>query len=484
MENNTWDLVPPPENKNVIGSKWVYKVKRNADGSVERFKARLVAQGYSQSQGIDYEEVFAPVARYNSIRSLLAVANICDWEIHQMDVKTAFLQGELEEEIYLKQPDGFIDEDRPDYVCKLKKSIYGLKQAARCWNNSIDGYLLANGYKKSTADSCIYIKSVVSTSGKVDFVVIANNVEMLKKEKAVIGKQFQVEDLGEIHHVLGMTVKRNRRLQTLSISQKNYLQGVLKQFEMENCKSVSTPLQFGKKYKALSKEEKSVNVKTYQIVIGCLNYATLVSRPDLAVAVGILSKFMANPGLEHWKGIKRVFRYIQGTLNYGLVYTSDGSKPVLTGYYADWGGDLTTCRSTTGYVFQVEKNTVSWCSKRQGCVSKSTTEAEYVALSTACQEGIWLRRLLDDISIKQHDPTVIFEDNQGAIQLSKNPKFHSRTKHIDVSYHYIREQVSQNTVSVKYCTSKDMLADIMTKGLSRVQFQKFRDMLGVFEIKE
>ena len=495
LENNTWDLVPPPENKNVVGSKWVYKVKRNADGSVERFKARLVAQGYSQSQGIDYEEVFAPVARYNSIRSLLAVGNVCDWEIHQMDVKTAFLQGELEEEIYLKQPDGFIDKDRPDHVCKLKKSIYGLKQAARCWNNSIDGYLLANGYKKSTADPCIYIKSVVSISGKIDFVIIAiyvddmiflsNNVEMLKREKAAIGKRFQVEDLSEIHHVLGMTVTRNRRLRTLSISQKNYLQGVLKRFEMENCKSVSTPLEFGKKYEALSKEEKSVDVKTYQIAIGCLNYATLISRPDLAVAVGVLSKFMSNPGLEHWKRVKRVFRYIQGTLNYGLLYTSDGSEPVLSGYSdADWGGDLTTRRSTTGYVFQIDKNTVSWCSKRQGCVSKSTTEAEYVALSTACQEGIWLRRLLDEISIKQHDPTVIYEDNQGAIQLSKNPKFHSRTKHIDVSYHYIREQVNQNTVSVKYCASKDMLADIMTKGLSKVSFQKFRDMLGVFEIKE
>ena len=194
---------------------------------------------------------------------------------------------------------------------------------------------------------------------------------------------------------------------------------------------------------------------------------------------------MANPGLEHWKGVKRVFRYIQGTLNYGLLYTSDGSDPVLRGYSdADWGGDLTTRRSTTGYVFQIEKNTVSWCSKRQGCVSKSTTETEYVALSTACQEGIWLRRLLDEISIKQHDPTVIYEDNQGAIQLSKNPKFHSRTKHIDVSYHYNRQQVNQNTVSVKYCTSEDMLADIMTKGLSKVQFQKFRDMLGVSEIKE
>jgi len=225
-------------------------------------------------------------------------------------------------------------------------------------------------------------------------------------------------------------------------------------------------------------------VKTYQIAIGCLNYATLISRPDLAV--GVLSKFMANPGLEHWKGVERIFRYIQGTLNNGLLYTSDGSEPVLSGYSdADWDGNLTTRRSTTGYVFQINKNTVRWCSKRQGCVSKSTTEAEYVALSTPCQEGIWLRRLLDEVSIKQHDPTVRYEDNQGAIQLSiKNPKFHSRTKHIDVSYLYIREQVNQNTVSVKYFASTDMLADNMTKGLSKVSFQKFRDMLGVFEIKD
>jgi hypothetical protein len=329
LKNNTWELVPPPENKNVIGSKWVYKVKRNADGSVERFKARLVAQGYAQSQGIDYEEVFAPVARYNSIRTLLAVANVCNWDIHQMDVKTAFLQGELEEEIYLKQPDGFVDQDRPDHVCKLRKSIYGLKQAARCWNNSIDGYLQANGYKKTTADPCIYIKSVVSENGKVDFVIIAiyvddmlffsNNVDMLEREKSAIGKRFDVEDLGELHYVLGMSVKRNRRLRTLSISQKTYLQGVLKRFDMENCRSVSTPLEFGKKYEALNEEENPVDVKGYQIAIGCLNYATLISRPDLAVAIGVLSKFMANPGLEHWKGVKRVLRYIQGTLDYGLI---------------------------------------------------------------------------------------------------------------------------------------------------------------------
>ena len=192
--------------------------------------------------------------------------------------------------------------------------------------------------------------STVITIYVDDMLLFSNNVDMLKREKSAIGKRFHVEDLGEL------SVKRNRRLRTLSISQKTYLQGILKRFDMENCKSVSTPLEFGKKYEALSEKENPVDVKGYQIAIGCLNYATLISRPDLAVAIGVLSKFMANPGLEHWKGVKRVLRYIQGTLDYGLMYTSDGKEPILTGYSdADWGGDLTTRRSTTGYVFQIER---------------------------------------------------------------------------------------------------------------------------------
>ena len=492
IDNHTWDLVPPPEGKNFVGSRWVFKVKRNADGSVQRYKARLVAQGYSQSQGIDYQDVFSPVTRYNLIRSLLAVANVCDWEVHQMDVKTAFQQGDLEDEIYMKQSDGFIDEERPDYVCKLNKSIHGLKQAARCWNVAIDTFLLSNGYRKCGADPCVYMKSVKREDGKIDFVIIAlyvddilfsNNTQMLKEEKLALAKQFKVEDLGELHYILGMAIKRNRRLRTRSISQAKYLEGVLKRFEMENCKPVSTPLEQGRKFVPLSENDYPVDTQAYQMAIGCLTYAATVSRPDLAAAVGVLSKFMSKPGKEHWQGVKRVLRYIQGTLKYGLMFSADGANPTLTGYSdADWGGDASTRRSTTGYVFQIQGNTVSWCSKRQACVSRSTTEAEYIALSIACQEAVWLRILLSDIQMKQCGPSTIFEDNQGAIELSRNPKFHNRTKHIDISYHYVREQVNLNTVSVKYCPTEDMLADVMTKGVSKISFEKFRNKLGVIEI--
>ena len=318
-----------------------------------------------------------------------------------------------------------------------------MKQAARCWNAAIDTFLLSNGYKKCSADPCVYIKSVKRKDGKIDFVIIAlyvddiilcsNNMNMLKKEKLALAKRFKVEDLGELHYVLGMSVKRNHRSRTLSISQTKYLEGVLKRFSMENCKPVSTPLEQGRKFEPFSEDEEPVDVQAYQMAIGCLTYVTTVSRPDLSAAVGVLSKFMSKPGTEHWQGVKRVMRYIQGTLKYGLLFTADGTDNKLTGYSgADWGRDVSTRRSTSGYVFQIQGNTVSWCSKRQVCVAKSTTEAEYMALSIACQESIWLRRLLSDIQVNQQSPSTIYEDNIGAIELPKNPKFHNRTKHIDI----------------------------------------------------
>ena len=465
----------------------MFKLKRNSDGSVVRYKARLVAQGYSQSEGVHYQEVFSPAVRYSTIRSLLAVANIYDWEIHQMDVKTAFLERDLEGEIYMRQPDGYIDNDKPNHVCKLKKSIYGLKQAARCWNSAIDSHLKSNGYKNSGADSCVYIKSVRQSNGRIDFVNLAiwvddtlmfsNNIDMLTDEKVSLGSRFKVEDLGEMYYILGMCVKRDHKSRTLSLSQPKYLEGIFKRFNMDKCKPVSTSLKQGKKFQHLSENEKPIDVQRYQMIVGCLTYTAMTTRPDLAAAVGILSKYMSKPGRDHWAGVKRILRYIQGTLNYGLIFSADDSNNLSVGYSdADWAGDLDTRHSTSGFVFQIQSNTVSWCSKEQPTVSKSSTESEYIALSGACQEAVWLRRLLADIGLEQKGPSAIYEDNQGAIELAKNRRFHNRTKQIDVS---LREQVNLKTVSVKYCPSNLMLADIMTKGLSRNAFETFRDNLRV-----
>ena len=493
IENDTWGLVTLPEGKNIVGSKWVFKVKRDENGYIQRYKARLVAQGFAQTEGVDYNEVFSPVVRNTTVRSLLAISNAKNWEVHQMDVKTAFLQGNLEEEIYMRQPDGYVREDNPDHVCKLKKSIYGLKQSARCWNIAIDTFLKSNGYKQMESDPCLYMKSIKDQNGIIKFVILSihvddillfsNDLSMLNDEKKSIASKFKIDDMGEVKHILGMLIKRDRARGKMTISQSKYLEGVLKRFGMEKCKPGSTPLEPGKHFEELPDDENPTNVNEYQKLIGCLTYVTTATRPDLATAVGVLSKFMTKPSKEHWQGAKRVQRYIKGTVNYGLVFEGKSARCSLIGYSdADWANDLDTRRSTSGYVFQINGSTVSWCSKRQSCVTRSSTEAEYVALSHATQEIIWLRRLFKDIGEKQEQPSIMNEDNQGAIELSRNPRFHKRTKHIDVAYHFVREKVNDKSIKVSYCPTDQMLADIMTKSLPRQTFQKFRVMLNVREI--
>ena len=493
INNETWELVPPPLDANIVGSKWVLKVKRDANGNINRYKARLVAQGYSQVKGVDYDEVFSPVARNTSVRSLLALANAHDLEIHQMDVKTAFLNGSLDCEIYMSQPEGFVDPDRPNHVCKLKKSIYGLKQSARCWNTTLDEYLKSVGYHKSNADGCIYVKSVKEANDRISFVIlgvyvddiipVSNNPVLLKAEKAALCERFEMVDQGEIHYLLGMSIKRNRECRTLTISQTNYVEKVLRKFGMENCKPIATPLELGRKFQQLSQGDEPFNVQTYQQAIGCLTYMSTATRPDIAAAVGVLSQYMSRPSKDHWIGVKRVLRYLKGTLMYGLKFSAHEEEPELFGYSdADWAGDVDTRRSTSGYVFQIGSSTVSWSSKKQTTVAKSSTEAEYVALSSATQEAVWLRSLMRDFGRQMDAPTTIYEDNQGAIELAKNAKYHNRTKHIDICHHFVRERVVSNEIQVIYCPTGDMIADIMTKGLAKLTFEKLRDLLGVHDV--
>ena len=488
LVNKTWELVELPKGKNVVGCKWVFKVKKDGDGKVDRLKARLVVQGYSQHEGVDYDEVFSPLASYSSIRSVLAIANELNYEIHQMDVKTAFLNGDLDTDIFMKQPDGFVDDTHPDYVCKLNKSIYGLKQSARCWNKTIDKYLKDSGFQQSNADPCIYTKVVEQDSKKSviiiafyvdDLIIVSNDNNLLIDEKHKLSTRFEMEDQGEIHYCLGMSIKRNRDAGLLSINQNAYLRNILKEFGMINCKSISTPMELGKKFAKLEDNESPLNTKHYHSLIGSLTYASIATRPDISSAVSILSQFMSKPGKEHWVGVKRILRYIKGTLNYGLYYTATSHKKIqLNGYADDWAGDQCTRRSTSGYVFQIGKSPVSCCSKRQPVVALSSTEAEYIALCYASQETIWLRQLLKDINFEQPFATKLFEDNQGTIALAKNAKINSRTKHIDIKFHFIREAIENKKIDVEYCSSDNMIADTFTKSLLKPVFEYLRDRLN------
>ena len=381
-ENRTWDLVDLPEGKNVVGSQWVFKEKRGANGEITKYKARLVAQGYSQEKGSDYDETFAPVAKYNSLRTLLAIANELDLEIHQMDVKTAFLNGDLDAEIYMKQPDGFVKD--PSKVCKLNKSIYGLKQSARLWNVTIDSYLKSHGYKASIADPCIYTKSV-KVNDKTSLIIIAvyvddftlasNDLTLLEQEKNLFAEKFDMVDQGEINYILGMRICRDRQAGVLRIDQSAYLRNVLKRFGMYQCRPNSTPMKTDKSFVRLSPDEKSIDLKNYQATIDLLTYASIGTRPELSYSVRVLSQFMPNPDQEHWKGVKRVFRYIQGTLDYCLEYVSSKSNRVDLSAYsdADSAGDKISRKSTSGYLFQIGKSPVTWRSHHQSVIALSTT---------------------------------------------------------------------------------------------------------------
>eukprot|EP00794_Sanderia_malayensis_P002751 gene2751-biopygen2271 len=490
IKNETWELVDLPADKNLVGCKWVFKTKRNSDGSISRYKARLVAQGYSQEAGIDYDELYAPVARYNSIRTVLTIANALYFEIHQMDVKTAFLNGKLEQEIFMKQPDGCINKRYPEKVCKLQRSLYGLKQSTRCWNQEIDGYLKLSGYTLSDADSCIYTKSKRSKGDKISLMITAlyvddillatNDSDMLETEKKAMSQRFEMEDQSEAHFCLGMAIICDRKRKNLRISQKSYLENVLRRFGMSECRSIATPLEAEVNYSKLSDRAEGVDIKELQAANGSLNYAEVPTRPDLSVAIGKLSQLMSNPSQEHWQGIKRVFRYVKGTLDYCLEYDGNSTDLQLKGYAdADWAGDTDTRKSTSSYVFQVAGCTISWRSQKQAIVALSSTETEYVSMSFAAQEAIWLRRLLNSLEIKKSNPCTLYEDNQGAIALSKNPTNHPRTKHIDVKYHFIRETITNKQIEIEYCETNKMIADVMTKGLPKGKFQELCLSMGI-----
>ena len=386
MKNHTWDSVELAEGKNIVGCKWIFKVKQNVDGSVDRCKAGLVAQGFSQQAEEDYDDIFAPVARYSSIRSVLAIANELNLNVHQMDVKTAFLNGELDNEIYMKQPEEYVNKEHPNYVCKLNKSLYGLKQAARCWNLTVDKFLKSDGYDQSPADPCIYIK-IEERDGKQCIMIIAvymddtvlasNNDEMLESEKAKLNSKFEKEDRGPIHYCLGMLIQRDKEAKVLTISQKAYLENVLKHSGMFDCKPMSTPMEANKKFDKLPNDQEPEDVQRFQAAIGLLTYASIATRPDISSAVGALSQKIARPGPEHWSGVKRVFHYIKGTVNYSLKYVASDQKDIMLNGFsdADWAGDTSTRKSTSGYLFRLGKSTISWKLKRQSIVALSSTEA-------------------------------------------------------------------------------------------------------------
>jgi hypothetical protein len=540
--NHTWSEVSAAavsrSGRRPIGCKWVFKVKRRSDGSVDRFKARLVAKGFSQQAGIDYHEVFAPVMKYKSLRVLLTLVARGDMELQQMDVETAFLNGRMEEEVYMKRPPGMEvlegEEGRQrqagraaaaggdDRVLLLHRALYGTKQASRQWYLSIKATIEGKlGFKQCVSDPCVWHKQAqaeahaaaggVQQHGNmyiglfVDDMLLAydhRDAAAWLRVKSSLCSTYAMKDLGAAEWILGMKIRRQRQRRVLELDQQLYISKMLRDYEMEASKEAASPEEVScpplcKSDAPQTEEEREVmRGRPYMELVGSLLYASVSTRPDIAHAVGVCSRFMAQPGDRHWKAAKRVLRYLQGTQEFKLRFgdfthlhqhtkrnqqqererssdSSGGAQTVSSvSVYcdSDWGGDPDDRRSTSGCVILLHGCPVVWLSKKQITVALSTAEAEYMAMSVATQEVKWLTALLSELGEAPQLPITFFTDNQAAVSISSNEAVpHTRTKHIDLRHHYVRECVQSGYMRVEWIRSEEQLADVLTKGLNKQQ---------------
>ncbi|KAA0041382.1 Retrovirus-related Pol polyprotein from transposon TNT 1-94 [Cucumis melo var. makuwa] len=479
-KNKTWILVDRPQDRKVIGVKWVFRTKLNADGSINKHKARLVVKGYAQIFGVDYSDTFAPVARMDTIRLLFAIAAQKGWKLYQLDVKSAFLNGVLQEEIYVEQPEGCEKQGERNKVYLLKKALYGLKQAPRAWYSKIDEHLLSLGFLKSLSESTLYVKhngtSILIVSLYVDdLLVTGNNADHIQNFKWEMMKMFEMTDLGLMSYFLGIEIKQGQG--EVFICQKKYAKEILKKFKMDECKAVSTPMNQKEK---LCKEDDADKVDEgyFRSLIGCLMYLT-ATRPDILNAVSILSRFMHCASELHLKAAKRVIRYVKGTSDFGVKFTR-GKEFKLIGFSdSDWGSSIDDMRSTLGYCFTLSSGVFSWSSKKQEIVAQSTAEAEFIAATATANQALWLRKILLDLDLKQKKSTEILVDNKAAIAISHNPVFYKKTKHFNIKLFFLREVQKSGEVILVYCKTEDQVADILTKPLPTCKFEFLRSKLGV-----
>jgi hypothetical protein len=415
-DRDVWELVDRPNDRKPIRCRWVYSIK-----SDKRKRARLVAKGFSQIPGIDFDETFSPVARFETVRLLLATAALEDWEIEALDVKTAFLYGALDEELYMEQPPGFIKKGQEGKVYRLKKALYGLKQASLAWNKAANKSLEQLGFRRLISDAGIYKYKSGSTTIIVilyvdDVIFMGNNYKLLMEKKKLFMKKWECRDMGAISEYLGMKILRDRKNKILKIDQIDYAKKIVERFGQSNCHDVATPLPGGYKPQSRSDGKKATpeQINLYQSIIGSLLYLTLGTRPDIAFAVILMSQFMANPSTEHTMKALYIVKYVKSTINAKLIYNGKAGEGFVAYTDADWGSNIDDRKSITGYVLKLAGAPVSWISKKQKTVALSSTEAEYMSLTEATKQIIWVKNLYDELgfNLRGIDLNV---DNQGAM---------------------------------------------------------------------
>ncbi|GKB08731.1 ribonuclease H-like domain-containing protein [Tanacetum coccineum] len=479
IKNNTWILVPRPPDANIVRSMWLFRHKYNADGTLSRYKARLVANGSTQLAGIDVDETFSPVVKPATIRTVLSLAISRHWPVHQLDVKNAFLHGSLSETVYMHQPPGFRDPQHPDHVCLLQRSLYGLKQAPRAWFQRFAAYAARVGFHHSRCDSSLFIYRQGADTAYLllyvdDIVLTASSSDLLQQIITSLHAEFSMTDLGSLNYFLGISVTRNAS--GMFLSQQKYATEVLDRAGMLNCKPCRTPVDTDSK---LSADGAPISDSTlYRSLAGALQYLTF-TRPDISYAVQQVCLFMHDPREPHLSALKRILRYVRGTLSYGLQLYSSTTSSLVAYSDADWAGCPTTRRSTSGYCVFLGNNLLSWSSKRQFTLSRSSAEAEYRGVANAVAETCWLRNLLRELHTPLATATLVYCDNVSAVYLSSNPVQHQRTKHIKIDIHFVRDLVATGAIRVLHVPSRYQYADIFTKGLPTSLFDEFRTSLSV-----
>jgi hypothetical protein len=507
VANNTWREEKAPKGTNIVSTKWVFTTKTNPDGSLERFKARLVARGFSQVYGEDYDQTFAPTVRTDTLRVFLAMVAANDLECRQYDVKNAFTESSLQQRIFLSPPKGV--DVTPGLVLRALRSLYGLKQSARDWNLLCKSELQRLGFKQSLADPCLFTHAEKG----ITLLVYVDDIAAASKSNDALNwffdnfrKRFNTKDLGEISKILGMRITRNRHRRELFIDQEQYLEKVLQRLGLpvessSTCKPRPTPVSGKYEKLEVAKDDEERGDKTkYQQDIGSIMYAMVYSRPDIAFHIGQLSQQLQNPTTRHEGAIKELGRYLRSTIKQKIRYGPSGSKfgptrearlkvfdPDMLSLYtdADWA-NMRDRKSISGHVAMLFNGPVAYGSKKQRSVSTSSCEAEYIGMSTCCKQGQWIAQVLRDMGFPEYigdnpDTVEMRADNQGAIALVKNPHLHERSKHIDISYHHIRDLEEQKKMRITYVPTAEMIADGFTKPLDRVAFKRFKDMLGLVD---
>jgi len=489
-KNKTWRLKDRPASRRVLKGKWVYKVKNEVEkigNNTTRHKGRLCFMGNRQIKGLDFNETFAPVVKFTTIRCILAKTGANGWELYQVDVKTVFLDEDLDGKVYMEQPDGYVDPTYPDKICRLVQPLYGLKQAPKMWYAKLDDFLNSQGFDNIDPDACLYL---LMDDGEIiivlvyidDLLLVASSLAAIYQIKDALHKHFEMKHLGEAKVILGLEIRRDKALGTLKLLQDKYAAQVLENFGMAECNPIGTRLEVGLQ---LVKADESDDALPYREAVGSLMYLMVATRPDLAFAIGKLRRFVSCYGKEHWAAIKRVLRYVKGSMDKGLVFDKNSSCALQGFSDADWPGDHETRRSTTGFTFIFGGAAVSCGSKLQKTVPLSTMEAQYMALCEASKEAVWLNKLVQSVASQglrtaiSNGPINIKVDNSGCVDFSKNPVKHKRTKHIDIRYHFAREVITTDKVTLEHCATDDMVADPMTKELGKTKHDTHVEAMGL-----